>query len=122
MIFDQIVLSVSDLSKSKEFYSAALLPLGITLIKEVDGCAGFGIHEKPSLWICADSIIQTPMHIAFVASDRKAVDMFYEASLLIGGKDNGKPGIREQYYHDYYGAYIIDPDGHNIEAVCRKLR
>lgn len=119
MIFDHIVLSVRDIAKSKEFYSTALLPIGIMLIREVDGCVGYGNNNKPSLWICSDPIIQHPMHIAFVAPDRKAIDLFHVAALSAGGKDNGKPGIREQYHADYYAAYIIDPDGHNIEAVCR---
>lgn len=120
MIFDHLVLSVSDVNKSREFYSAALLPLGIQLIKEDDGCVGFGINNKASLWICSDDIIQKPMHIAFVARNGKSVDMFHEAALSAGGKNNGDPVIREQYHPNYYGAFIIDPDGHNIEAVCRR--
>jgi len=119
MIFDHLVLSVSNLNKSREFYSAALLPLGIELIKEDDGCMGFGKNNKASLWICSDKIIQKPMHIAFIANTRNSVDMFHKAALAAGGKDNGNPGIREQYHPNYYGAFIIDPDGHNIEAVCR---
>ena len=120
MIFDHVVLSVSDVNKSKDFYSDALLPLGIMLIREEDGCIGFGANKKPSFWICSDNVIQKPMHIAFIAEDRKAVEMFHEAAIAAGGKNNGNPGIREHYHPHYYGAFVIDPDGHNIEAVCRK--
>ena len=120
MIFDHIVLAISDPDKSKNFYSNALAPLGINLIREIDTCIGFGTQNKPSFWICRDPIIQTPMHIAFVAENRKAVDEFHKAAINAGGKDNGKPGIRANYHADYYAAFVFDPDGHNIEAVCRK--
>lgn len=120
MIFDHIVLSVSNLEKSTLFYSKALAPLGTVFIREDEGCSGFGSNGKPSFWICDDSTTQKPMHIAFIAVDRKSVDAFHEAAVTAGGVDNGAPGIREQYHPSYYGAYVIDPDGHNIEAVCRK--
>jgi catechol 2,3-dioxygenase-like lactoylglutathione lyase family enzyme len=120
MIFDHIVLSISDANKSKNFYVNALLPLGIKLIREEDGCIGFGTQNKPSLWLCQEAPVQEPMHIAFIAENRKAVDEFHKAALKAGGKDNGTPGIRAHYQPNYYGAFVIDPDGHNIEAVCRK--
>lgn len=120
MIFDHIVLSVSDQIKSSLFYTAALSPLGITLIREDGRCSGYGTNGKPSFWICHDSVIQNPMHIAFVASDRASVDAFYEVALSSGGRDNGQPGIRAHYHANYYSAFVFDPDGHNIEAVCRK--
>jgi len=120
MIFDHIVLIVSNGEQSKDFYSHALRPLGITLIREEDQCIGFGSNGKPSLWVCEEDNPQKPMHIAFIAEDRKSVDAFYDAAIAVGGKDNGKPGIREHYHPHYYGAFVIDPDGHNIEAVCRK--
>lgn len=120
MIFDHIVLIISNREKSKHFYSSALLPLGIQFVRDDDCCAGFGTHNKPSLWLCEEPNTQTPMHIAFIAENRRAVDEFHQAAIAAGGKDNGKPGIRENYHPDYYGAFVIDPDGHNIEAVCRK--
>lgn len=119
MIFDHIVLSVADSERSKQFYINSLAPLGITLIKEEDGCVGFGNNGKPSFWICKDNEVQKPMHIAFIASDHDSINAFHQAAILAGGRDNGKPGLREQYHRGYYGAFVIDPDGHNIEAVCR---
>ena len=119
MIFDHIVFTVTNLEKSKQFYANALAPLGIVFIKEEEGCAGFGANGKPSFWICNDGEVQKPMHIAFVAPDHKSVDGFYAAAVTAGGKDNGKPGFRKQYHPHYYGAFVFDPDGHNIEAVCR---
>lgn len=120
MIFDHIVLIISNNKKSKIFYEKALSPLGIQFVREDDDCIGFGTNGKPSLWLCEENNIQKPMHIAFVAESRKAVDAFHAGAIAAGGKDNGAPGIRENYHPDYYGAYVIDPDGHNIEAVCRK--
>lgn len=119
MIFDHIVLIISDADKSKNFYLNALSPLGIKLIREDDGCIGFGTQNKPSFWICKEDNVQKPMHIAFIAENRKAVNEFHKAALKAGGKDNGAPGIRANYHPHYYGAFVIDPDGHNIEAVCR---
>ncbi len=119
MIFDHIVLSVKNHKKSKEFYLNVLEALGIKFIREEDACIGFGTNGKPSLWLCNDDIVQTPMHIAFVAQDRKSVDAFHAAALAAGGKDNGGPGLRKNYQPNYYAAFVIDPDGHNIEAVCR---
>jgi len=119
VIFDHIVLNVTNTKISKRFYLKALAPLGITLIREEDSCVGFGVNGKPSFWICNDGEIQRPMHIAFVAPNRKSIDEFHAAAVLVGGKDNGKPGLREQYHPNYYGAFVLDPDGHNIEAVYR---
>jgi len=119
VIFDHIVLTVTDTEKSKYFYATALAALGIVLIKEEDGCLGFGTNGKPSFWICKDGKFQKPIHIAFIAKNRKSIDEFHEAAILAGGRDNGKPGLREHYQPNYYGAFVLDPDGHNIEAVCR---
>jgi len=118
MIIDHIGLSVSDYKKSKEFYSKSLAPLDIKLVMEIDGWAGFGKNGKPEFWFGLHKKIQNPMHIAFSAETREQVDQFYEAAISTGGKDNGKPGVREIYHPNYYGAFVIDPDGHNIEAVC----
>jgi len=118
MIIDHIGLAVSDYQRSKEFFAKALAPLGITLIEEVHGWAGFGKAGKPELWFGEHSETQKPMHLAFAADSRAQVRQFYEAALQAGAKDNGPPGIRAHYHPNYYGAFVIGPDGHNVEAVC----
>lgn len=120
MIIDHIGLAVSDPEKSKAFYSRCLAPLGIKLVMDVQGWSGFGRNDKPDFWFGAHGTVQHPMHIAFRADNRQQVDAFYEAALAAGGRDNGPPGIREIYHPNYYGAFVFDPDGHNIEAVCHK--
>lgn len=120
MIIDHIGLVIADYEKSKAFYSRALAPLNIKLVSEVQGWAGFGRNGKPEFWFGTYEKTQHPMHIAFLAESRDQVDQFYVAAIAAGGKDNGKPGIREIYHPDYYGAFVIDPDGHNIEAVCHQ--
>lgn len=118
MIIDHIGIAVSDYEKSKEFYLKALAPLEIGLVAEVQGWAGFGKEGKPEFWFGLGKEAQNPMHIAFVANTREMVNQFYKASLEAGALDNGEPGIREIYHPNYYGAFVIDPNGHNIEAVC----
>ena len=118
MIIDHILFSVSDYEVSKKFYSGTLAPLGIELVMELQGWAGFGKNGKPEFWFGVDENPHSPMHIALCAENHKQVDQFYQAAMSAGGKDNGEPGIRGHYHPNYYGAYIIDPDGHNIEAVC----
>ncbi len=120
MIIDHIGLAVSDYEKSKEFYLSALSPLGITLVTEVQGWAGFGKDGKSEFWFGKHEKVQNPMHIAFLASNREEVNAFYDAAMSAGAKSNGAPGIREVYHPNYYGAFVIDPDGHNIEAVCHR--
>jgi len=121
MLIDHIGLSVSDYDASKRFYSSVLATLGIELVMEVQGWAGFGKGDKAEFWFGPDAYSQAPMHIAFRAQTREQVDQFYQAAIAAGAKDNGEPGIREIYHPDYYGAFVIDPDGHNIEAVCHEL-
>jgi catechol 2,3-dioxygenase-like lactoylglutathione lyase family enzyme len=118
MIIDHIGFTVANHEKSKAFYTQALAPLGITLVMEVPGWAGFGRNGKPELWFGEGGAKQRPMHIAFTAENRAQVRAFYDAALAAGGRDNGAPGIREIYHPDYYGAFVFDPDGYNIEAVC----
>ncbi|MCL2013017.1 MAG: VOC family protein [Cystobacterineae bacterium] len=118
-MIDHIGLAVSDYAQSKAFFSQALAPLGIALVIEIAGQAGFGKNGKPEFWFGMHSQIQNPMHIAFAAESRAQVNAFYEAALKAGAKDNGPPGVREHYHPNYYGAFVIGPDGHNIEAVCR---
>jgi len=118
MIIDHIGMTVSDYERSKAFYTRVLAPLGIEFITDVQGWAGFGRQGKPEFWFGVHEATQNPMHIAFSADSREAVNQFYDAAIQAGAKDNGKPGLREIYHPNYYGAFVIDPDGHNIEAVC----
>ena len=118
MIIDHIGLSIADFEESKNFFSKALAPLGIELITEVQGWAGYGKDGKPELWFGVGGEARPPMHIAFVAENRNQVDQFYAEAIAAGGEDNGKPGIREIYHPNYYGAFVLDSNGHNIEAVC----
>ena len=120
MIIDHVGLRVSDFKRSKEFYSKCLEPLGIRLLFEEDGNVGFGKDKKAPFWIGPNNEISQKTHIAFVAETRSQVDRFYNAAMDTGGKDNGPPGVRQRYHPDYYAAFVFDPDGHNIEAVCKK--
>ena len=122
MIIDHIGFEISDYEKSKAFYIACLAPLGITQVMEFEGvAAGFGKEGKPEFWFGPHSEPHKPMHIAFTAESREQVDQFYQAALAAGAADNGGPGIREEYHPNYYGAFVLDPDGHNIEAVCHQI-
>jgi catechol 2,3-dioxygenase-like lactoylglutathione lyase family enzyme len=123
-MIDHIGFPVSDYARSKAFYEKALAPLGYTLIMEVQQhendspAAGFGAARKPDFWIGGEGGLNHALHIAIAVKDRATVDAFYTAALAAGGKDNGAPGIRTHYHPNYYGAFVLDPDGHNIEAVC----
>ncbi len=126
-MLDHIGLPVSDYARSKAFYTAAFAPLGYGLVMEVtpemtgDGssAAGFGRDGKPDFWI-GTSDRQARVHVAVAAADRAAVRAFHEAALAAGARDNGAPGLRPHYHAHYYGAFVLDPDGHNIEAVCHQ--
>jgi catechol 2,3-dioxygenase-like lactoylglutathione lyase family enzyme len=118
MIIDHIGLSISDFEECRNFFSKALAPLGITLVSEFGGWAGFGKNGKPEFWFGVGKEAQAPMHLAFTAETRSQVDAFFQAAVQAGGKDNGQPGVREIYHPNYYGAFVIGPNGHNIEAVC----
>jgi catechol 2,3-dioxygenase-like lactoylglutathione lyase family enzyme len=117
MPFDHIAIHVSDVERSKEFYAAALKPLGYEVIAEFEGTVGFGAEGDADLWI-GEGDERAPIHIAFASPDRATVDAFHEAALAAGGKDNGGPGLRPHYHEHYYGAFAHDPDGNNVEAVC----
>ena len=120
-MIDHAGFGVSDYARSKAFYERALAPLGITLVMEVMGrAAGFGEGRKPFFWLEDGRSVVTEVHVAFEAPDRATVDAFHAAALEAGGTDNGAPGVREIYHPTYYGAYVLDPDGNNIEAVCHK--
>ncbi|WP_407166893.1 VOC family protein [Bradyrhizobium sp. ORS 111] len=118
-MLDHVTLGVRDVERSKAFYDEALRSLGISrLYAEGNRFAGYGIRPKAFFWIGERNVMQTGAHIAFTASDRATVDRFYEDAIKAGGRDNGRPGIRPHYHANYYGAFVLDPDGHNIEAVC----
>jgi catechol 2,3-dioxygenase-like lactoylglutathione lyase family enzyme len=118
MILDHIGYNVRDFAISKRFYDKALAPLGIVALVQGEGWAMMGRTGKPQFWFGAMGPAQTGLHIAFAAANREEVRGFHAAALGAGGKDNGGPGLRPQYHPNYYGAFAIDPDGNNIEAVC----
>ncbi len=120
MIIDHVTFKVTNRAASKAFYDKAFAPLGITLAAEFKGIAGYGKNGKPEFWFAQGDKPQSPMHFAFSADTRAHVDEFYRAAIAAGGKDNGPPGLREHYHPGYYGAFVLDPDGHNIEAVCHR--
>ena len=124
-MIDHIGFPVADFAKSRAFYLKALAPLGFAPVMDVtkdqtggyEG-TGFGPPQKPAFWIGTGETRGGTMHVALEAKSRAAVDAFYAAAIAAGGRDNGAPGIRAHYHPDYYGAFVLDPDGHNIEAVC----
>jgi catechol 2,3-dioxygenase-like lactoylglutathione lyase family enzyme len=119
-MLDHLGLNVSHYDRSRDFYAQALAPLGLSLLMEPAArIGGFGRDGKPTFWITDQRGPTTEnVHVAFVAPDRATVDAFHAAALQAGGADNGAPGVREIYHPTYYGAYVLDPDGNNIEAVC----
>jgi catechol 2,3-dioxygenase-like lactoylglutathione lyase family enzyme len=118
-MLDHVTIGITDTERSKQFYDRALRPLGITrLYAEGEWAAGYGVRPKAFFWIGLKAAPQTGAHIAFAAPDRATVDRFHEEAIAAGGQDNGPPGIRPHYHANYYGAFVLDPDGHNIEAVC----
>jgi len=125
-MLDHIGFKVSDFERSKAFYLQALAPLGIGLVMEVtpemtgtdSRHAGFGSERKPFFWIGTGETTRGGLHVAFAAPSRAVVDAFHAAALAAGATDSGAPGLRTQYHPHYYGAFVRDPDGHNIEAVC----
>lgn len=124
-MIDHTGLSVSDYARSLDFYRAALGAIGHSLLVELPlhitggtHVAGFGEPPKPEFWIHEGTPNRPPLHVAFRVTDRQAVHAFHAAALAAGGRDNGPPGPRPHYHAHYYGAFVLDPDGHNIEAVC----
>jgi catechol 2,3-dioxygenase-like lactoylglutathione lyase family enzyme len=119
IVLDHVTIGVSDIERSKAFYDEALNAIGIKrLYAEGETFAGYGIKRKALFWIGLKTGPIIGVHVAFTATDRAAVDRFHTTALAAGGHDNGKPGLRPRYHRSYYGAFILDPDGHNIEAVC----
>ena len=119
-MIDHVIVGVRDLAASRTFYERALAPLGIAVVLE-HGLSGVGLGRdgKPSFWI-AERTPSAPVHIAFASADRLAVDAFHREALAACGRDNGAPGLRPQYHASYYGAFVLDPDGNNLEAVCHE--
>lgn len=126
-MIDHTGVSVRDFEKSKTFYTKALSAIGYALLMELPAAvtgytdvAGFGEPPKPDFWISGGVPNQPAIHVAFRVNDRATVDAFYKAAMAAGGRDNGAPGVRPHYHEHYYAAYVLDPDGHNIEAVCHQ--
>jgi len=126
-MIDHIGIAASDFAASRRLYEAALAPLGIGLMMEVTpeqtgGYHGLGLGKngKPFFWLGNGGPRGAGMHIAFVAESRAQVDAFYQAAIAAGGHDNGSPGIRAHYHPNYYAAFVLDPDGINVEAVCHR--
>jgi catechol 2,3-dioxygenase-like lactoylglutathione lyase family enzyme len=119
-MFDHIGIGVTNIAASKAFFLRALQPLGVEVAMEGPYGVGMGQNKKPSLWISESTEAPAHLHLAFVAASRAEVDAFYKAALAAGGTDNGPPGLRPHYHATYYGAFVIGPDGHNIEAVCHR--
>ncbi len=128
-MIDHTGVIVSDFERSRAFYTQALAPIGYALLAEIPAAvtqsvdvAGFGEPPKPDFWISGATpdkpVNHPPVHVAFRVTSRDQVDAFYAAALGAGGRDNGAPGPRPHYHANYYGAFVLDPDGHNIEAVC----
>jgi catechol 2,3-dioxygenase-like lactoylglutathione lyase family enzyme len=119
-MIDHIVLNVSDLGRSRRFYTAALMPLGYRVAKELTAGVGFGVGSRADIWLWRRDPPMAGVHVALLCATRSMVDAFHAAALAAGGRDNGAPGPRPIYHPHYYGAFILDPDGHNFEAVCHE--
>lgn len=132
-MIDHMGVTVRDLQVSKAFYDAVFAPLGIGVVMSVSAeetgstaFIGYGATAdrrdiqagKPSFWVSEGEVVTGPMHVAFLAADRAQVDAFHAAALAAGGTDNGAPGVRPHYHPNYYAAFVLDPDGRNVEAVC----
>jgi catechol 2,3-dioxygenase-like lactoylglutathione lyase family enzyme len=116
-MIDHVTLYVGDLEPEKVFYDRALRPLGYALVMDIPEWCGFAADGKSDFFISHRPAASAPVHVAFLAPNRAAVDAFFEAAVAAGGRDNGPPGIRRVYHEYYYGAYVLDPEGNNIEAV-----
>ena len=119
-MIDHIGIDVANYDRSRKFYERTLPAIGWELVEQVMGWMAFGPPRQPVFWLRQAKPATQPIHIAFAAPDRAAVDAFYAAAIAAGATDNGPPGVREMYHPNYYGAFVLDPDGHNIEAVCHR--
>jgi catechol 2,3-dioxygenase-like lactoylglutathione lyase family enzyme len=120
MPFDHVIINVSNLGASRAFFETALAPLGYRNLFADETFAGMGTPESPDFGLTEREPVEAAVHLGFAASDRATVDAFYEAALAAGGTDNGAPGLRPHYGESYYAAYVLDPDGHNVEVVCQR--
>jgi len=123
-MIDHMTIGVTNFSRSTAFYDRSFEPLGVSRLftvplEQTDGVnvTGYG-DVRPWFWLAEEDATKGKLHVAFTANDRASVDAFYKAAIAAGGLDNGPPGLRPHYHADYYGAFVLDPDGHNIEAVC----
>jgi catechol 2,3-dioxygenase-like lactoylglutathione lyase family enzyme len=121
LLLDHLGIVVDDFDKSLAFYTAALAPLGVSIVMQGAGEAGFGRDNRPQFWIFRGGVPTSRIHLAFVARNDAEVRAFHAAALAAGAKDNGAPGLRAHYHPNYYGAFAIDLNGHNIEAVSHSL-
>lgn len=119
-MIDHMGLPVQDTAASKRFYEQALAPLGYGIVMEFEQACAFGPPGRPQFWVVPGTPSPSAQHIAFAARDRAGVDAFYAAAMAAGGQDNGPPGERPIYHPGYYGAFVLDPDGYNVEAVCHE--
>jgi catechol 2,3-dioxygenase-like lactoylglutathione lyase family enzyme len=121
-MFDHVGVNVADYERSKAFYEQALVPFGYGVVMDFPQwhACGFGKDGKPSFWVSQRDPHTTGTHVALAADDRATVDAFYAAAIAAGGTENGAPGIREHYHPTYYAAFVHDPDGNNVEAVCHR--
>jgi catechol 2,3-dioxygenase-like lactoylglutathione lyase family enzyme len=117
-MIDHLTLTVRDLPRSIAFYTRALAPLGYGVTMRFENFVGLGTPKKPFFWLKSGPVPTQPMHLAFVAPSREAVDRFHAEALAAGAQDDGPPGLRPHYHPNYYGAFVVDVDGHPIEAVC----
>jgi catechol 2,3-dioxygenase-like lactoylglutathione lyase family enzyme len=117
-MIDHMSTYATDIADTRAFYEAVLPPLGYTVQIEFPNACAFGPPNNPVFWVIATEAAATPRHIAFSAVDRESVTHFYHTGLQHGGSDNGPPGLRPDYHEHYYGAFLLDPDGNNVEAVC----
>ena len=128
MIIDHVGFGVSDYRASRDFYDRALAALGIARVMEIDPAAGtnpvwaagYGRGGKAEFWIGSDGETSPKLHVCFLAESRDQVRSFHAAAVAAGGHDHGEPGLRPHYHPDYYAAFVLDLDGHNIETVCRR--
>ncbi len=124
LVLDHVTLSVADLARAKDFYAAVLPAMGLEIVAELPAeiagvaCVGFGRGRKGSFWVAERGQQSPAFHVCFRAESRQAVRAFHAAGLAAGGQDHGPPGVREVYHPAYYAAFLLDPEGHNVEAVC----
>lgn len=114
---DHFSYTATDIAKSRAFYEAALKPLGISVLMDFGETIGMGV-DFPFFWLAKAEGAPGHVHVAFRVNTRAEVEYFYDAAIAAGGRDNGGPGLRPEYHPNYYGAFVLDPDGHNVEAVC----